>query len=117
MIAYHDSFHIKPVVDKDLSIISEFKEFLTNLAKELKTLADNSDDDPVYYYSGIEWLYYSEIDEIEIYLKLNTWMIPAGDTRAALVESYGPVMNYCRDNGYKFTPRPHVIAFNDQRGV
>lgn len=116
MIAFHDSFHIKPVVDKDLSIIPEFQEFLAKLAQELKNLADNSNDDPIYY-SGVEWLHYSELDEIEIYLKLNTWMMPAGDTRAALVESYGPVMDFCRDNGYKFTGRPHVIAFNDQRGV
>lgn len=116
MIAFHDSFHIKPVVDKDLSIIPEFQEFLAKLAEELKNLADNSNDDPTYY-SGVEWLYYSEVDEIETYLKLNTWMMPAGDTRAALVESYGPVMDFCRDNGYKFTGRPHVIAFNDQRGV
>jgi 7-carboxy-7-deazaguanine synthase len=116
MIAYHDSFHIKPVLDKNLSIISEFEDFLTKLSQELKNLADPSNNDPIYY-SGVDWLYYSEVNEIQTYLKLNTWMMPAGDTRAALTESYGPVMDYCRDNGYKFTPRPHVIAFNDQRGV
>ena len=116
MIAYHDSFHIKPVIDKDLNIIPEFEDFLTKLAQELKTLADNSETDPVYY-SGVDWLYYSEINEIREYLKKNTWMMPAGDTRVALVESYGPIMDFCRDKGYKFTGRPHVIAFDVARCV
>lgn len=107
MISYHSNFHIKPVVDKDLSIIPEFEQFLNTLAVELQQL------------EGIEDSYFNlmSLSEIERILKDSTWMMPAGDTRTALQESYGPVMNYCRDNGYKFTPRPHVIAFNDQRGV
>ena len=45
------------------------------------------------------------------------WIMPAGDTREALLESYPVVMDFCRDNGYRFTPRPHIIAFDDQREV
>ena len=45
------------------------------------------------------------------------WIMPAGDTREALLESYPVVMDFCRDNGYKFSPRPHIIAFDDQREV
>jgi hypothetical protein len=26
-------------------------------------------------------------------------------------------MDWVRDNGYRFTGRPHIIAFNDQREV
>ena len=45
------------------------------------------------------------------------WIMPAGDIREALLESYPVVMDFCRDNGYRFTPRPHIIAFDDQREV
>jgi hypothetical protein len=50
-------------------------------------------------------------------LKFNTWMMPAGDDRPALFESYPVVMNYCRDNGYKFTGREHIMAFGTERCV
>jgi hypothetical protein len=43
--------------------------------------------------------------------------MPAGDDRENLMESYGPVMNYARDNGFKFTGRAHIIAFSTQREV
>lgn len=45
------------------------------------------------------------------------WIMPAGDTREALLKTYPVVMDFCRDNGYRFTPRPHIIAFDDQREV
>lgn len=45
------------------------------------------------------------------------WFMPAGDTREALLKSYPKVMDWVRDNGYRFTGRPHIIAFNDQREV
>jgi hypothetical protein len=45
------------------------------------------------------------------------WMMPAGDTRDALFESYPVVMDFCRDRGYRFTGRAHIMAFNDQREV
>ncbi|HMS90699.1 MAG TPA: 7-carboxy-7-deazaguanine synthase QueE [Candidatus Absconditabacterales bacterium] len=45
------------------------------------------------------------------------YFMPAGDTREALLNSYPKVMNWIRDNGYKFTGRPHIIAFDDQREV
>lgn len=107
MIAYHNDFHIKPVLDKNLSVVPEVEDFLVKLADELKTL------------EGINDSYYNlfETEDILKILKNQTWMMPAGDTREALIESYGPVMDFCRDNGYKFTPRPHIIAFDTQRGV
>lgn len=45
------------------------------------------------------------------------WMMPAGDTREALFESYPVVMDFVRDKGYRFTGRAHIMAFNDQREV
>ena len=107
MIAYHDSFHLKPVIDKDLSIIPEYEEFMDRLAQELRTV------------QGVNDIYfdYMEDSEIKKYLKDNTWMMPAGDDRPALFETYPIVMNYCRDKGYKFTGREHIMAFGTERCV
>jgi len=44
------------------------------------------------------------------------WM-PAGDSRASLQVSYPLVFDWVRDNGYRMTWRPHIIAFEDQREV
>jgi len=107
MIAYHDSFHLKPVIDKDLSIIPEFETFLDRLAQELRLL------------EGVEDQYYYMMTEEEILktLKTRVWMMPAGDDRPALFETYPIVMNYCRDKGYKFTGREHIMAFGTERCV
>ena len=107
MIAYHNSFHLKPVIDKELSIIPEYEEFMDRLAQELRTV------------QGVNDIYfdYMEDSEIKKYLKDNTWMMPAGDDRPALFETYPIVMNYCRDKGYKFTGREHIIAFGTERCV
>jgi 7-carboxy-7-deazaguanine synthase len=107
MIAYHNSFHLKPVIDKDLSIIPEYEEFMDRLAQELRTV------------QGVNDIYfdYMEDSEIKQYLKDNTWMMPAGDDRPALFKTYPIVMNYCRDKGYKFTGREHIMAFGTERCV
>ena len=82
-IAYHKDYHIKPVLDKDLTIYGEVWKFLQEM----------------------------EIPNEKV------WMMPAGDTRDALFESYPVVMDFCRDKGYRFTGRAHIMAFNDQREV
>lgn len=86
-IQYHNSYHIKPVLDKDLSIYPEVYKLLQEL---------------------------QEVDE-DVYNKV--WMMPAGDTREALFESYPVVMNFCRDKGFKFTGRAHIMAFDTERCV
>ena len=45
------------------------------------------------------------------------WVMPAGDNRESLMKSYGPVMNFVRDQGWRFTPRAHIIAFDTERCV
>ena len=82
-IEYHDDYHIKPVLDNKLSMVSEVEDFL----KEC-----NIPDDKV-------------------------WVMPAGDDRESLFESYGPVMNFARDRGWRFTGRAHIMAFNTERCV
>jgi 7-carboxy-7-deazaguanine synthase len=107
MIAYHNDFHLKPVIDKNLSIIPEYEEFLGKLAEELISLTDIEDS----YYHLLD------VEGVKVILKNKTWMMPAGDDKPALFETYPIVMNYCRDNGYKFTGREHIMAFGTERCV
>lgn len=82
-IEYHTDYHIKPVLDKDLTMVEEVEEFLKDL----------------------------EIPDHKV------WAMPAGDDRESLFESYGPVMNFVRDKGWRFTGRAHIMAFNTERCV
>ena len=82
-IDYHSDYHIKPVLDKEFTIIEEVEEFLSDL---------NIPDDKV-------------------------WAMPAGDDRESLFESYGPVMNFVRDRGWRYTGRAHIMAFDTERCV
>ena len=45
------------------------------------------------------------------------WFMPAGDSREALLKSYPVLFDWVRDNGYRMTWRPHIIAFEDKREV
>ena len=62
-------------------------------------------------------------DEIEAFRhemnisKRKTWIMPPGDTREELIRVYPMVMDFCRDNGYNFTGREHIIAFDTKREV
>ena len=49
--------------------------------------------------------------------KEKVWFMPAGDSREALFKSYPILFDWVRDNGYRMTWRPHIIAFEDQREV
>ena len=82
-IEYHTDYHIKPVLDKDLTIYGEVYKFLQDL--EIPNEKD--------------------------------WVMPAGDDRESLFESYPVVMNFARDKGYRFTGRAHIMAVNTEREV
>jgi hypothetical protein len=56
------------------------------------------------------------IDELNIPSD-KVWFMPAGDTRESLMVSYPKVMDWVRDNGFRFTGRPHIIAFDTERCV
>ena len=45
------------------------------------------------------------------------WFMPSGDTREALFKSYPKMFDWVRDNGYRLTWRPHIIAFEDMSVV
>ena len=82
-IEYHSDYHIKPVLDKEFTVIEEIEEFLSELSIP---------DDKV-------------------------WAMPAGDDRESLFKSYGLVMNFVRDRGWRYTGRSHIMAFNTERCV
>ena len=101
-INYHKDFHLKPVIDKDLSMLAEVEQFIENLTDAL---------------FEINFRNYETRDEVFKHVKDRVWCMPAGDDREPLFESYPVVMNMCRDRGYKFTGRAHIIAFSTQRYV
>lgn len=106
MIYFHHDFHLKPVIDKDLAVLPEVEEFIEKLANKLLDLGwENFNYNPQSLHDTIS------------YLKSKTWCMPAGDDRPALFESYPVVMDMCRDKGYKFTGREHIMAFGTERCV
>ena len=63
---------------------------------------------------------WAEIEAFRIEMdisKRKTWLMPPGDTRDELIRVYPMVMDFCRDNGYNFTGREHIIAFDQRREV
>ncbi len=63
---------------------------------------------------------WSEVEEFLTKLKIpknKVYIMPPGDSKEELEKIYGEIMNWCRDNGYNFTGRPHIIAFNKERFV
>jgi 7-carboxy-7-deazaguanine synthase len=106
-IIYHSDFHLKPVIDKDLKVLPEVEKFIEDLAQALHERG----------YGENAWVDALTYQEVVDYLKSKTWLMPAGDDRPSLMESYGPVMDLARDKGYKFTGRAHIIAFDTQREV
>ena len=108
-IVYHDDFHLKPVWDgKDEVALAEIKEFINQLIDKLveKNYGASAWTDPIDTGVGLEK-----------FIKNKTWFMPAGDSRESLFKSYPLVFDWVRDNGYKMTWRPHIIAFEDQREV
>jgi|TARA_R110000822_G_scaffold45524_4_gene121714 7-carboxy-7-deazaguanine synthase len=101
-IVYHKDFHLKPVIDKDLSMLAEFEQFTEDLTDALFELKYNN---------------FETRDEVFAFVRDKVWCMPAGDDREPLFESYPVVMNMCRDKGYKFTGRAHIMAFSKQRYV
>jgi len=63
---------------------------------------------------------WNEIEKFRVEMlipKEKTWVMPAGDTRETLIEMYPKVIEFCTENGYNFTGREHIIAYDTERGV
>ena len=107
-ILYHSNFHLKPVWDgKDEVALAEIKEFIDQLLNKL--IEKN--------YGVSAWTEAHTKNELEAYIKEKVWFMPAGDSREGLFKSYPLVFDWVRDNGYRMTWRPHIIAFEDMREV
>jgi len=57
------------------------------------------------------------LSKIEVTNKKKIWIMPPGDTRNELIRVYPMVIKWCTDNGYNFTGREHIIAFDQERAV
>lgn len=64
-----------------------------------------------------------DVDEIEEIVdeygldKRRVYLMPAGMTQDQLDDTYTDVMDLCESRGYRFSPRLHVSAYNEQTGV
>ncbi len=45
------------------------------------------------------------------------FIMPMGSTRREQLERMEDVFTFCRDSGFRMTPRLHILIFDDQRGV
>jgi len=106
-IMYHRDFHIKPVLDKNLSMVGEVEEFNEQLIDKLLEKG----------FGASEWTESPTKKEMQNWLPSKIWAMPAGDTRESLQESYPVVMNFVRDRGWRFTGRAHIMAFDTERCV
>jgi len=108
----------KPEVDE--RFIKQHNKFRLNRDAITKMLAYHND----YHYKPVcnpirdpeAW---NEIEQFRTELgipKDKTYVMPPGDTPETLFLNYGDVMEFCADNGYNFTGRPHIMAFGQQRG-
>tara|TARA_R110000744_G_scaffold19900_3_gene52291 strand:+ start:1433 stop:2278 length:846 start_codon:yes stop_codon:yes gene_type:complete len=107
-IMYHKDFHIKPVWDgKDKKALLEIEYFIDQVRRSL------IEKD----YGASPWTDPLTESEVNKMIVGKVWFMPAGDSRESLYKSYPLVFDWVRDNGYRMTWRPHIIAFEDQREV
>lgn len=45
------------------------------------------------------------------------WIMPEGKTRKKQLQKMEDVWEYCSDRGFNFSPRLHVLTYDDKRGV
>ena len=104
----------------DERMIKQHNKFRLNYEAMKKSIAYHSD-----YHIKPVWDGKDENALVEILECINmlnvpkekVWFMPAGDSREALFKSYPILFDWVRDNGYRMTWRPHIIAFEDQREV
>ena len=101
MIKQHNKFRLNyPAIKESIAYHSDY---------HLKPVWDGKDE------GALEEIM-DCIDQLDA-PKDKVWFMPAGDTREALQKSYPVMFDWVRDNGYRLTWRPHIIAFEDQREV
>jgi 7-carboxy-7-deazaguanine synthase len=102
----------------DQKMIDQHNKFRLNKDTILKTITTYN-----YHYKPVwdgteETLAEIEAFRVEMDIpKHKTWVMPAGDTREELIKMYPIVMEMCMNNGYNFTGREHIIAYDTKREV
>jgi 7-carboxy-7-deazaguanine synthase len=104
----------------DQKFIDQHNKFRLNKEEIRKTLDYHTN----YHYKPV-WdpntkFLLEEIENFRIEMdipKNKTWIMPAGDNREVLEEVYPLVMEMCIKQGYNFTGREHIIAYDKKRGV
>jgi len=109
-IMYHKDFHLKPVLDRELSMVGEVEEFIDKLCELLHKKGFGAAG----YGTDVESM---GVLDIKKWIQGKIWAMPAGDTRLSLQESYPVVMDFVRDRGWRFTGRAHIMAFDTERCV
>ncbi len=64
-----------------------------------------------------------DIDIIDAFAKVHgipadrVWIMPLGATRLEQLQQMAAAWRFCTERHYNFSPRLHILAFNDKRGV
>ena len=45
------------------------------------------------------------------------WIMPLGATRTEQIQRLATVWKFCADRNYNFSPRLHILAFDNERGI
>jgi 7-carboxy-7-deazaguanine synthase len=104
----------------DEKMIKQHNKFRLNYEAMSKSIAYHSDYHLKPVWSGEDQQTLEEILGCIRMLDIpqdKVWFMPSGDTREALFQSYPRLFNWVRDNGYRLTWRPHIIAFESERCV
>jgi 7-carboxy-7-deazaguanine synthase len=101
MVALHNRYRVNlPAISQTLVYHGDY---------HLKPVWDGEDEKILE--EILEFIKIMDIPEDKVYF------MPAGDSRESLQKSYAKVFDWVRDNGFRMTWRPHIIAFADQREV
>jgi 7-carboxy-7-deazaguanine synthase len=49
--------------------------------------------------------------------KTRVWIMPLGATRTEQLQRLATVWKFCADRKYNFSPRLHILAFDNERGI
>lgn len=104
----------------DERMVKQHNKFRLNGEAILKSINYHSDYHLKPVWDGEDQVALGEIIDFIRMLDIpheKVWFMPAGDTREALQQSYPKVFDWVRDNGFRMTWRPHIIAFESQREV
>jgi 7-carboxy-7-deazaguanine synthase len=104
----------------DEKMVKQHNKLRMNYDAISKSIAYHSDYHLKPVWDGVDEVSLGEIVDFIQMMDIpqdKVWFMPAGDTREALLKSYPKLMDWVRDNGFRFTGRPHIIAFDTERCV